>query len=294
MKRKIIHLTESDLRKLISKIIEEQSVSTSFNQGKQMGMVQGQQARQAVNQAAIAVSKGMKETTITVGKFSFKVIIYGAVVVFLIGKTLFKIQQAAANAILKFLSATGKSVVKQYTQATQATLDSLKLAGIAIEKGSQYVGQQFASLRDQTVSVAKWSVNLFKQFGSQTFAKVLIAAAGIKEFSSMLGDFLKTSWSSIQNQIGVTWENASNWAKGAFKSAAQKVQNTASQLGQSVARGVQNTASQLGQSVAKGVGNVVGGIKGFLSEMYERYISFSTNTISILSEAKSYNGKLIL
>lgn len=294
MKRKIIHLTESDLRKLISKIIEEQTMTSSFNQGQQLGMVQGQQARQAVNQAAVAISKGMKETIITVGKFSFKVVVCGAVVVFLIAKTLFKVQQAAANAILKFISATGKAVVKQLAQVTQATLDSLKLAGIAIEKGLQYVEQQFTSLRDQTVSVAKWSINLFKQFNSQIFAKVLIAAAGIKEFSSMLGDFLKTSWSSIQNQIGVTWENASNWAKGAFKSAAQKVQNTASQLGQSVVRGVQNTASQLGQSVAKGVGNVVGGIQGFLSEMYERYLSFSSNTISILSEATSYNGKLIL
>jgi hypothetical protein len=297
MKRKVIQLKESELKKLISKIIEEQSVSNAFTQGQTLGMVQGQQARQAVNQVAsktaqafkqgaTAVLRGMTETVIAIGKIQIKVVIYGAAVVFLIGTALYRVGQVAANAIFKFLAATGKAVISAKKAAGQAVANSLKAAGIAIEKGAQVVGQQLNAMKDSTFAIAKYVVDSFKQFGVQLWAKVLIAAGGIKEFSSLLGSYLKTSWGTIQNKIGVAWENAANWASGAFKS----VQNTANQIGNAV----KNKASQFAQSAANVAGNTLGSIQGFLSEMYERYLSFSNDTLSILSEGRSYNGKIIL
>ena len=41
-------------------------------------------------------------------------------------------------------------------------------------------------------------------------------------------------------------------------------------------------------------GKALGAIQGFLSEIYERYLSFSNDTLSILSEGRLYNGKMIL
>jgi hypothetical protein len=42
-------------------------------------------------------------------------------------------------------------------------------------------------------------------------------------------------------------------------------------------------------------GNVWGGVKGFFTEMFERYLAFEgTNILEIISEAAAYNGKSIL
>lgn len=291
MKKRVIHLNESELRQLISKIIEEQqTVSGAYSQGKTAGLTQGQQARQAVNKAALSGAKAIKETIITIGKYTFKVVIIGAAVVYLIGNAIYKVSQAASNAILKFLSATGKAAVKAGTQASDATMQGLKAAGIAIEKGGQYIQQQVNALRDSSAAMGQWVINLFKQFGTQAWAKILVAAGGIQELSAMLGNYLKNSWASIQNQVGVTWDNASKWASGAFNKAKQTVSNTANQIGTAV----KNKAGELARSAASGLGSAIGSIQGFLQEMYERYHSFSNDTLSILSEAKSYNGKVIL
>ena len=291
MKRKVIQLKESELKRLISRIIEEQqTVSGVYSQGKTAGLTQGQQARQVVNKAALSGAKAIKETIITIGKYTFKVVIIGAAVVYLVGNAIYKVSQAASNAILKFLSATGKAAVKAGTQASDATMQRLKAAGIAIEKGGQYIQQQLSALRDSSAAMGQWAINLFKQFGTQAWAKILVAAGGIQEFNAMVGNYLKNSWASIQNQVGVTWDNASKWASGAFNSAKQAVSNTANRIGTSV----KNKAGELARSAASTLGNTIGSIQGFLSEMYERYHSFSNDTLSILSEGRSYNGKMIL
>lgn len=290
MKKRVIRLTESELKKMIQSIIEEQTVASSFAQGKTMGMASGQQARQAVNQAATAAVKGLKETVITIGKIHFKMMVIGGAVVYLIGKGIYKVGQAAGNAILKFLSATGKAVVRAGNAISDATVQSLNAAGIALSQGMNFVNQKLASMKDSTVAIAKWAVDQFKQFGTQMWAKILVAAGGIKEFSGLVANHLKNSWASIQNQIGVAWDQASNWARGAFNTATQAVKNTANQIGTAV----KNKASQFAQSAARGLGNVMGGIQGFLQEMYERYLSFSNDTETILSEAIAFNGKEIL
>ena len=55
-----------------------------------------------------------------------------------------------------------------------------------------------------------------------------------------------------------------------------------------------NKANQFTQSTSNIAGKALGAIQGFLSEIYERYLSFSDNTKSILNEAVHYNGKVIL
>lgn len=297
MKRRVIQLKESELKQLISRIIEEQTASAAFNQGQQSGQVAGQQARQAVNkattqavgavkQAATAGIKGLTEIVITIVKIPIKVIIYGAATIWVIGEGLYKVGAAIGNALLKFISALGKARVSAQQAISQASINALKAAGVAWDKGAQAVSQWVSTQKDSAYVVAKYVIDSFKQWGTQEWAKILVAAAGIKELAGVLGGYLKSAWGTIQNSIGVAWENASNWASGAFNKAKQgwtDAKNT-----------VSNKANQIAQSVSGYAGKALGAIQGFLQEMYERYLSFSDDTASILSEAVKYNGKSIL
>jgi hypothetical protein len=121
MKNKVVRLTESDLVRIIEKVISEQgTVGTNFQQGVQSGAQAGQQARQVVNkvagdvaqgakkvgtaavQAGVATLQGAKQVAITIGKVTFYAIITGGVVVFMIGKGIYKVSAAVGNAIIKF------------------------------------------------------------------------------------------------------------------------------------------------------------------------------------------------
>jgi len=62
MKNNVVRLTESDLVKIIEKVISEQgTVGANFQQGVQSGAQAGQQARQAVNKVASDVVQGAKK-----------------------------------------------------------------------------------------------------------------------------------------------------------------------------------------------------------------------------------------
>ncbi len=301
MKRKVIQLKESELKRLISRIIEEQTASAAFTQGQQAGQVAGQQARQAVNkattqavgavkQAGTAAIKGITEIVITIAKIPIKVIIYGAATIWVIGGALYKVGAAIGNSLLKFISALGKARVSAQQAISQASINALKAAGVAWDKGAQAVSQWIAAKKDSAYAVVKYVIDSFKQWGTQEWAKILVAAAGIKELAGTLGSYLKSAWGTIQNSIGVAWENASNWASGAFN----KVKQAASQGWTDAKNAVSNKASQIAQGVSGYAGKALGAIQGFLQEMFERYLSFSDDTSTILSEAVKYNGKSIL
>ena len=302
MKKRVITLTESDLIRIIEKVISEQdTISGNFQQGTQKGV----QARQTVNkvvgnvaqgakkvgtaavQAGAATLQGAKQVAITIGKVTFYSVITGGVVVFLIGKGIYKVSAAVGNAIIKFLAATGKATVSAATAVGQKALGGLQAAGIAIGKGAQFVAQQLGQMKDSTVSFVKWMINQFKQFGTAAWAKILVAASQVKEWGSALAGFLKQSWNTIASKVGVAWDQAANWASGKLTQIKQGVQNAAS----AVKSGVQNVANK----AANVAGNLWGGVKGFFTEMFERYLSFEgTNILEIISEAKAYNGKSIL
>jgi len=306
MKKRVITLTESDLIRIIEKVISEQdTISGNFQQGTQKGVQAGQQARQTVNkvvgnvaqgakkvgtaavQAGAATLQGAKQVAITIGKVTFYSVITGGVVVFLIGKGIYKVSAAVGNAIIKFLAATGKATVSAATAVGQKALGGLQAAGIAIGKGAQFVAQQLGQMKDSTVSFVKWMINQFKQFGTAAWAKILVAASQVKEWGSALAGFLKQSWNTIASKVGVALDQAANWASGKLTQIKQGVQNAAS----AVKSGVQNVANK----AANVAGNLWGGVKGFFTEMFERYLSFEgTNILEIISEAKAYNGKSIL
>ncbi len=112
-------------------------------------------------------------------------------------------------------------------------------------------------------------------------------AAAIAGLGQQLGGWLQSQWTSIQKEIGVAWNQAKSWASGALKSAGQAISNAAS----SVKQGVANAAN----TVAGAAGKAAGWLQGFLSELFNRFVSFKGNDMmSILSEARQYNGKAIV
>ena len=296
--------TENFSRLLNSKLgdskplVNEQTAGVNFQQGVQTGVQSGQNARKAVNtavntavqgvkQTGTAALQGAKQVVITIGKVIFYAIITGGVVVFLIGKQIYKVSEAVGNSIIKFLAATGKATVSAATQVSQQVIGGLQSAGIAINKGAQFVGQQLGQLKDSTVTLVTWMINQFKQFGTTAWAKILVAASQIKEWSSSIAGFLKQSWNSIQNEVGVAWEQASNWASSKASQIKQGVQSGVNKVKQGVQSGV--------NKVANTAGNVYGAVQGFFNEMFERYFGFEgTNILEIISEASTYNGKSIL
>ena len=297
MKRRVIQLKESELKQLISRIIEEQTAASAFTQGQQAGQVAGQQARQVVNKAAnqaiASVKQGantaitwVKETVVTFAKTTFKIVIYGAAVIFVIGEAIFKVGAAIGNAIIKFLASTGQAVFKSGQAIAQDTMNAFRKAGIALEKGAQWVGQKLTSLKDSALAIGKWVIDQARSLGTAAYAKFLVGMAGIKELGATFGAYLKNGWASIQKSVGVAWENAASWASGMYNKAKQGLANVGTAIG--------NKANQIAQGVSGFAGKVYGGLKGFLQEMYERYLSFSDNTKSILNEAVHYNGKVIL
>jgi len=298
---KTVKLTEGELKRIIEKIISEQqqlAVGQNFQQGQQVGQVAGQQARQVVNKAvktgaqavqnaSVQVAKFGKQVVVTIGKVAFNVVIYGAATVFLIGKGVYKVSAAIGNALLKFLAASGKAVVSGATSIGNAALSGLKAGGIAIEKGAQFVGTQLSGLADSGMSIVKWVLNQFKQFGVAVWGSLLIGATKVKEWAGALGAWIKQQYDTIASQIGV-----------AFNDAVAGVKNMANKAASSVKSGLQK-AGQVGANIANSVSNTAGkiwgGMKGFLQEFFERFNSFKgTDTLTILSESVKYNGLTIL
>jgi hypothetical protein len=291
MARKVV-LTETQLKKLIDKVIAEQAtgefnVGQSFTKGRQSTVSSGKQAQQAVVAAAGEVAKAGKQVLIKIGNITIKAITYGAAVVWLIGKGVYKLTAAIANSILKLITATGKAVVSAATALDMAAVNTLRTVGIAIEKGAKWVGQQLTSLKDSTIAVVKWVIGAMKQFGAKVWAKVLAGAAAIAGVGQQLGQWLGSQWSTIQKEVGVAWDQAKSWASGALKSAGQAISNTASKI----KSGVANAAN----AVAGAAGKAAGWLQGFLSELFNRFVSFKgEDMMSILSEARQYNGKAIV
>jgi hypothetical protein len=306
MKRRVITLTESQLKKVIEKMIEEADIQPTnkfqpgqkFQQGQQQGFASGKQAQIAVLNAGREAMKGAKQVIVTIGKVTFTVITYGVAFIYLIGKSLYKVGAAIGNAILKFISATGRAAVGAATAVGDATINGLKVAGVAIEKGAQVVSSFVASLKDQSIAIVKWVINLFKQFGNALWGKLLIAAGSIKEFSSALGTWLKDSYSAVAQEVGLAWDRAMqlgaqgiNALKSGVSNAVDSVKSAASTVGNKIS----STAANIGNKIAGGLGSAAGWVKGFLSEMFERYFSMENfSTSKILSECVKYNGKIIL
>jgi phosphopantetheinyl transferase (holo-ACP synthase) len=301
---KSIKLTESELQKIIEKIIEEQNLNMGqeFQQKRQSSDQAAYAAKQAAKQAigkavntgvkavgdaSIEVAKFGKQVVVTIGKVVFNVVIYGTAIVFLIGKGVYKVTAAIGNALLKFLSSTGKATVSGATAITKAGLITLTAAGIMVSKGAKYVSAQLNSLKDSGISIVKWIINQFKQFGTMMWGKILIAATSVKEWAGALGGWIKQQYDTIAQQVGV-----------AFNDAVSGVKKIGQKVAGAVSKGVdavQGAATNIANRAAGMAGSAVGAIQGFLREFFERYNSFTgTDSLTILSESVKYNGLSIL
>jgi hypothetical protein len=226
---KVIRLNESQLKSIIEKIIQEQQFQPGqqYQKGKQSTIASGQQAQAAVINAGRLALKGAKQILVTIGKTAFNVVIYGGAIIYLIGKSAYKVSAAIGNALFKFLASTGKATVAAATAVGDATITGLKAAGVAIEKGAQAVSAWVGSLKDQSVAIIKWVFNLYKQFGAAVWGKILIAGGAIRDFSAALGSWLKDSYNTVAKQIGVGWDQAMNLGKqgiSAIKNTANKIE----------------------------------------------------------------------
>jgi hypothetical protein len=273
---RIVKLTESQLKSMIEEIMSEANPAPAQQSSYQSGYQTGQQHKQAVKQAATAVIKGAQQVVITIGKTVFTAITYGGAVVYLIGSGLFKLSMMAHNAIMKFLASTGRAVIGGATLLGQKTMSGLKAAGVAIERGAEALSQSFNKLKENTANVMKWIFNSFKQFGAAVWGKVLLAGSAIKELAGIVGDFFKNTYNTVANAVGKTWDQAKGMAQQAYSK-------------------VKDTASNIGKGISSAYDKTRGYLSGFLSEIFERFLSMNNMTgHELISECVKYNNKVIL
>jgi len=292
--KRTIKLNESELISLIKTIIEEQqtqpqqkTMSQSYQAGKQTGVASGQQARQAVNKAAMEVAKAGKQVVVKVGNAVFTVVTYGAAVLWIIGESIYKISAAISQQLIKLITATGKAVVGGAQALGQGVLNALKKADIAVDKGGQWVGKQIQAMGDSTVVAAKWLLTQCKQLGVKAWAGILAGAAKIEGVKDQLAGWLASQWKTIQNQVGVAWDQAKNMASSAIQSAKAGVQSAVSN--------VKSGAQAIGNKVSDYAGRAAGFLQGFLNEMFKRIFSFESNRmIDVLTESAKYNNRRII
>jgi hypothetical protein len=92
----------------------------------------------------------------------------------------------------------------------------------------------------------------------------------------------------------MAWDQAKASASGAFQTA----KDYAGKIGSSIsnkASQIKQGATDFANKAANYVGQAGGWLKGFMSELFNRYHSFQGNDlISVLSEARQFNGKAII
>lgn len=225
--KKVIRLTESDLSRIVTRVISEQnqSFTTGFKQGKSAGKQTQQAVKGAVKQAGQFV-KGATEQTIKIAGQTIKGVFVGGVVVFILAGKAIKVGLDIGKKIFSFLGSLGKqfgSIVvggaKSVANFAQATLT----------KASSNVADLFTTI-----------FNMIKKLGSKAYAAAL----------------------SMASKISDIWKNISSWATGALKSAYSSVKKVAGD----VTKKVSDVAGSAYNQASKVAGNVGGYVSGLFSE----------------------------
>jgi hypothetical protein len=300
---KIIKLTESQLRDVVTKIINEQSLGQSYQQGQLLSIKNqsGVAQAKAVRNLAISAFKGAKQTVVKIANAYFTIVIYGGATIWLIGKGIYKVTQAVSDALLKLIASTGKAVISAGQAVAQGTVAVFKAAGVMVEKGAQAVTQYLTSMKDSSIIAAKWLINSCKALGAAVWGKMLIGVGTIKQLSGALGGWAKQQYSTIAKSLGVAWDTAVNAAsKGydAFKQGVSNVANKISDTSNKAYNTVKQGASNFANRVANTAGQFTQGAENFMSnlfEMVERWAAMDgMNHSQILNESQKYYGKIIL
>lgn len=274
--KRTVRLTERDLTRIVKRIINE---NVPFQQGQKVGAQTGQKVQKAVVNAGVAVLGQMKQTAITIAKVTFYAIAIPGVIVFMIGKSIYRTAESVGLQIIRFISSTGIAIVKAATALGGAIAtkfdQAVKIAGIQISNTIELFKKSLLTLKDESWKIVRSVISYFKNLGVNAYAKVLVMASKIAGWGSALGAWFKNTWGTIQNQIGVAWDKASSWASGAIKS-------------------VQSGVKAIGDGISNAAGTAYGFAKGLfteqLCEMIERYLSFEGTTFTkIISESQKFN-----
>jgi len=231
--KKVIRLTESDLTRIVERVIfeENQSFTTGFNQGKTAGK-QTQQAVKGALKNTGQFIKGVAEQTIKIGGQVIKTFIVGNIVVFMLAGKTIKVGLDLGKKILSFLGSLAKQV-----------------GGIVVG-GAKTVGNFAQSTLNKAVTnVSSLFTSIFdmiKKLGNKAYATAL----------------------SLTSKIGDIWKYISNWATSALQSV-KKVAGDISKKVSDVAGSVYNQAS----GIAGNVGGYVSGLfsEGIIDMMLEDY-----------------------
>lgn len=268
--------------------INEQNAA--YAAGQKIGGQAAKATKQAIKGVANDVYNTLKQITITIGNVVITLIVGTGVVLYLIAETFHKVGVAASNALIKLLTATQKVVVGAAQALKNDVIQKLTAAGVLLDKGLQFVKQKLTSMKDNIIGVAKWCISQMKQFGFKIYAQILVGASQIKEFGAQIANWVSSQWGTIQDKIGIAWNQAKNMGMQAIQNVKQKVQKGVQQVKQGIKQGVQN----VGNKIAKGAGAVTGFVKGIF-EYFERLFSFeATDTMGLLRECMKYNGREII
>lgn len=240
---KVVRLTESDLARIVRRVISEQK-NQSFTQGYQQGQSAGKQTQQAVKGAVKQAGqfvKGATEQVITIAGQTIKGVFVGGLVVFILGGRAIKVGADVGKKILSFLGSLGKTF------------------GNIVVSGAKSVGNFAKNTIDKASTDVKFLYNtifnMIKKVGGNVYSAALKAAS----------------------KIGDIWNNISSWATGALKSAyssAKKVASDVYNKASDVAGSVYNQASQ----IAGNVGGFVSGLfnEGIIDMILEDYYYYSS------------------
>lgn len=210
--------------------------------------------------------KNVKEMVVTIGKTVFKILIFGATIVYLIGKGLYKVGQAIHTVILRLLHAISGVIVSGVTVLAKGTIAILEGLGYVISKGFQYILGLINKLTDKAIAVAKWVITTVKNLGIKAWGQILVLAAGTAELGKSIGSWCKQQYESIAKQLGATWNQAVNSVKTGWNNLKQNVKSAYNDVEQG----------------AKGF------IHGLVSESLVLYYASSTmSTKEIINEMKT-------
>jgi len=258
--KKVIRLTESDLTRIVERVIFEQnqSFTKGFNQGKTAGKQTQQSVKGALKNAGQFI-KGVAEQTIKIGGQVIKTFVVGNVVVFMLAGKTIKVGLDLGKKIVSFLGSLAKQVGGVVVSAAKTVGN---FAQSTLNKAATNVSSLFTSIFD-----------MIKKLGNKAYLTVL----------------------SLASKIGDIWKYISNWASNALKSAygtVKKGVTDAANKAYNVGKSVYDQAS----GIAGNVGGYVSGLfsEGIIDMMLEDYHYYNSLPMKKMINEIYLDNKFIL
>ena len=282
----------------IKAILKEQNTDLNIRGNFQQGQSKTQQSgQQAAQNLKAGVTKGLrtaKEVVVTIGKNTIKFVIIAGAVVVVIAETLYKISQTVFNALIKFLTSIGNSVIGQAQVIQQATVDvftkGVQKTGQVITAGKDIVTSTIQSIKDTSYNIIIYIIKLLKQFGNLFWGKVLVMAATINEFGQNVSNWCKQQYNTIAKELKMTWDSAVNTAKQGF--------NALKDMGKQGIEYGKQAANKVADYAGQSYGAVSGFAKGLFNEsidFYQTYMSInSKGTFELINECSRITKSVIL